>query len=267
MAVRRINDNHIGSSVQKGARALDDIRRRADRCRHQKTPVAILRRIRIFPHLFDIFNCDEPFEITVLIDERQFLDAMILEHPLRFGERRIFRRRDEAFLRHDFLDRLVQIRLETHIAIRDDPDQFPVHRDRHAGNVVFIHQIVRIGEKIVRSQRNRIDDDAVLRTLDLVDLFALLVDAHILVNDADAALTRNRNRHFRLRDRVHPRRHHRDIQLDFIRQHRRHVDFIRQHLRMCRNEQYVIKSQSLLSEFVFPHHKPPFFWKLRYAYF
>ena len=104
---------------------------------------------------------------------------------------------------------------------------FVITSDRNAGNVVLIHQIVRVGQGVVRAEEDRIDDDAMFGAFDLIDFLALFVDAHVLVNDADAAFPRHSDGHIRFGDGVHARAHDRNIQLDLIRQVRRHIDFPR----------------------------------------
>ena len=90
----------------------------------------------------------------------------------------------------------VGVGLKFHIAVGDDADELAgfVH-DGNAGNAVFGAEIVRIAQRVLRGKEERVGDDAVLAALDEIDLLGLLLDRHIFMNDADAALARDRDRH------------------------------------------------------------------------
>ena len=72
--------------------------------------------------------------------------------------------------------------------------------------------------------RQRVDHHAGLELLDLLDLARLLLDAEILVQDADPAMLRHGDRHRRLGHRVHGGRDQRDAELDLAGQPRAHID-------------------------------------------
>ena len=159
-----------------------------------------------------------------------------------------------VFVRIWVFSHLFDIRLETHITVRNDADQFAVLCDRYTGNMVFVHQFIRIRQGIVRSEVDRIHDDAMFRTLDQFHFSGLFIDTHILVNDTDAALTRHGDRHFCFGDGIHAGAHDRNIQCDILCQVGAYIYVSRKDIRMCRNQQHVIKSQPLLAKFVFSHH-------------
>ena len=109
-----------------------------------------------------------------------------------------------------------------------------------------MHQVLSILQCVIRRQRERIRDDAVLRTFDFVDFFRLLFDRHVLVDDADAALTGHRNRHPALRNRIHAGAHKGNIELDFLGEIRIQVYLIRNHLGIRGNEKYIVKCNAVL---------------------
>ena len=120
--------------------------------------------------------------------------------------------------------------------------------------MVFVHQFVRIRQGIVRSEVDRIHDDAVFRTLDQLHFSGLLINAHVLVNDTDTALARHGDRHFCFSDGIHAGAHDRNIQCDILCKMGAYIYVARKDIRMCRDQQHIIKSQSLLAKFVFSHH-------------
>ena len=85
----------------------------------------------------------------------------------------------------------------------------------------------RLGQRGVRRDRVRVADDAVLRALDDLDLAHLRLDlaaAEAAVDDADAALLGDRDRHRRARDRVHVGRDDRPLERDAVEKRRGQID-------------------------------------------
>ncbi|MNW57397.1 hypothetical protein D3C74_352040 [compost metagenome] len=95
---------------------------------------------------------------------------------------------------------------------------------------------------MVWSKRKRIRDNATFGALHTVYLFRLLLHGHILMNNADAALTGNGDRHGCFSDRIHTRAHQRNVQLHILAQYRRQINFLWQHLRFTRHQQHIVKS-------------------------
>ena len=94
---------------------------------------------------------------------------------------------------------------------------------------------------MIGSQGKRICDDAVLRAFDLVHLFGLRLDGHVLMYDADAALSRHGDGHAVLRHSVHSCAHHRNVQFDLLRQPGAELHLVRHHLWVGGYQQHVIK--------------------------
>ncbi len=61
-------------------------------------------------------------------------------------------------------------------------------------------------------------NNTIFRSLYLVHLICLLLNRHIFMYDADTSLACHRDRHAVFRNRIHARAHHRNIQLDILRQ-------------------------------------------------
>src|ERR1051325_1148238 len=80
-------------------------------------------------------------------------------------------------------------------------------------------------------------------SLHAIDLGGLPVDRHVLVDDADAALARHRDRHFRFGDRVHRGGHDRDIQGNGAREAAGDFDVAGMHRRVTGHEQDVVEGQ------------------------
>ena len=156
---------------------------------------------------------------------------------------------NQVFLGHNFRDRTVIVGQKTHITVGDDAHQLAhIVHDRNAGDLVLAHQRICIGYQVIFGQRERVDDNAVFRALYLVHLVCLLFDAHIFVDDTDAAFTGDGDRHSCLGHGVHCRRHDRCVQIDIAGKSCAQVDHIRCYVRFCRDQQHVIECQPLLSK-------------------
>ena len=77
-----------------------------------------------------------------------------------------------------------------------------------------------------------------------VDLFGLTVDRHVLVDDAEPAVLRHRDRQPGLGDRVHRRGEDRDVEADVAREARGDVDEVRMQLGFRGPQQDVVERQA-----------------------
>src|SRR6266446_2437035 len=190
------------------------------------------------PALEDVLDGDEPLEDTLLVHYREFLDAVRRERPLRFVQRGAHRRGHQPVLRHRVADRAVQLALELEVAVGDDAHQAPgVVHDRDARDAEPLHQAHRLAQRTVRPERDGVQNHPRLAALHAVHFGRLAVDRHVLVDYADAALTRDRDRHLRFGDRVHRGGHEGDVERDA-------AGKARVHARQPRNEQNVVESES-----------------------
>jgi hypothetical protein len=163
----------------------------------------------------------------------------------RLLERRADRRRDEVLLRHPLGDRQIETRLEAQVAVRENADELAVRvGDRNAGDLVLLHHLHRFTDRLPRPHRHRIDDHPRLGPLDLVDLFGLPVDRHVLMEDAEAAVLGHGDGETGFGDRVHGRRKDGDVEADVAGQARGDVDEVRVEVGFRRTEQDVVERQS-----------------------
>ena len=139
-------------------------------------------------------------------------------------------------LGHHFANRKVETCFESKITIGQNADQSAVFGDRHAGDLVMRHQLYGVFDLLVRRHGDRIHDHAAFRSLHLVDFRRLLLDRHVLVNDADAALLRERNGQARFGDGIHRGAHDRDVQFDAIGQRGSGANFGGQDVRFQREQ-------------------------------
>ena len=77
-------------------RAIRIVAGRADRRRDPQPPVLVLVRVRVLAALVNVLDRDQSLQLPVRVHDRQLLDAMLAEDPLRFVERRAHGRGDQT---------------------------------------------------------------------------------------------------------------------------------------------------------------------------
>ena len=250
MAVCRIDGDDVNLCGDERGNALHRVCGRADSRADEKPAVFVTRGVGILDALFDVLDRDQAFEIAVFVDDGKFFDPVFAENLLRLFQRGAHRSRDEVLLRHDIVDGLIVVGFKAEIAVCKDADELAVLRDGNAADLVALHQRDRLADAVVGREEERIGDDAVLAPLDLVDLARLFLDAHVLMNDADTALPRERNGKFTFRDGVHRRTHKRDVEFEIVRELRVEIDARRKHVGSGGDQQHIVKSKTFLHNLV-----------------
>src|SRR2546426_1103398 len=135
--------------------------------------------------------------------------------------------------------------LELQVGVGDEANQAPgVSHDRDPRDAEPLHQAHRLTQRPVRPQGDRVQDHPRLAALHAVPLGPLAVDRHILVDHADPALARDRDRHLGFGDRVHRSGYEGDVEGNAAGEARAHVYVPRMYAREPRNEQNVVESES-----------------------
>ena len=252
MPVRRIDGEHVHLAPDQFLRAFQKIARGPDRRAHAQASLAVLGGIRVLQLLLNVLDRDQALEREVFVHHQQFFHAMLVQDGLGLFQRGAHRNRDQVFLGHDFGNRQVEAILETQVAIGENAHQHAVLGDRHARDAVARHQRLRGGNRLVRTDRDRVHDHAALTALHAVHFFRLPVDRHVAMHNADAALLRQRNRQVRFRHRIHGGGNNRNIESDLARQAGASIHLGRDHFAAGRFEKNVIESQTL-REYVLNH--------------
>src|SRR5712692_45786 len=205
----------------------------------------ILVGVRVLPALKDVLDGDEALQDTVLVHDRELLDAMLRERLLGLVERRADGRGHQAIFRHGIADWAIELALELEVTVCDDADQpARVVDDRHARDPEPFHQLHRVAQRAVGPQRDRVQDHSRLAPLHAIHLSRLAVQRHVLVDHPDPALARHCDRHLRLSDGVHRGGDERDVERDGAREAGAGVHVARMHGGVPRHEQDVVESES-----------------------
>ena len=113
------------------------------------------------------------------------------------------------------------------------------------GELEPVHQRLGVVQQRRRRQRDRVGDHARLRPLHLLDLGRLVVDRHVAVDHADAAVAGHRDRHAALGDLVHRRGHERHGEFDVGGEAGGRVDGVRQRLGVAGHDDDIVERQRL----------------------
>ena len=158
-------------------------------------------------------------------------------------------RRDQILCRHIIADGAAVVGRKTHIAIGENAHQFAVHiDDRDAADAVATHHTFGRGQRRVRGQGDRIDDHATLTAFNLINLFDLLLDGEVTMDDAQAALAGQRNRQFTLGYCIHRGTDDGNFELQPLVQLDREIHFGGQGLGITWCQQYIIKGKRLFGK-------------------
>ena len=82
MPVRRIDDHQIDVGIDQPLAALETGIADAGGRGNAQAALLVLGRVRIEPALLDVLDRDQADAAVVLVDDQQFLDAMLVEQPL-----------------------------------------------------------------------------------------------------------------------------------------------------------------------------------------
>src|SRR6185312_8531051 len=246
MPMRGIDYEHVDAGLDQHRHALLGIAADADRRADQQGVVLVLRRMRVVAGLLDVLDGDQPTQLERVVDHQHLLDAVLVQQHQHIILAGAFAHRDQLVLaRHDVAHWVVVLALEAHVAAGDDADQLFALPHRHAGNIVRVGQAQDLADRGVGPHGDRAADHAGLELLHQPDLGSLLLGAHVLVDDADAAALGHGHRQAGLGHGVHGCRHDRHVQAKAAGQSRGSVHVTWQNLRMRGKQIHIVVGECL----------------------
>ena len=235
--MRAVNREHVDLRLRHFLRSFQKVSRRANRRAHAQAAFVVFGRAWVFQFLLDVLDRDQALQVVFIVHYQQFFHAMLVQNFFRLFERRPHRYGDQVFLGHHLADGDIKAGFKAQIAIGQNADQLAIfQRDRHAGNLVLLHDLQRIRNLGVGRHGHGIDNHAALRPLHFVDFVRLLLDRQIAVNNPDPALLRHGNRHVRLGHRIHSRADNGNVQRNVARNLGLRVGRGRHNFRMRRQQ-------------------------------
>ena len=219
MTVSRINDDGIGTGIHQRLHAFQRIDSHAHAGSHAQPTFLVLTGHGLVLGLRDVLVCNQSHQVVVLVHHGELLYLVLLQYLSRCSQVCLLVCRHQVLARHHVVNLVVQPTFKTKVTVGHDAHQMVlvVHHGNTA-DVVLSHHRQRLGHCRTAPDGHRIVDHSVLSTFHDSDFASLRLYRHILVHHADAAFTRNGNRHGRFRHGVHGSRHKRNIQLDVLRE-------------------------------------------------
>ena len=217
MTVSGIQCKYIYLCIDKSTCSFENILCHADSSAAEQSALCISCRIRILYSFFDILYSDKTLEVTLVVNERQLFDLMLHEYLLCTVEVCINRSGNKVLSCHDLADLYGKISDESQITVCEYTLQLAVLINyRNTRYLVLAHENICFFNGPVSCQGERINDNAVLASFYLIDLFGLLLDGHILVYDTDTSLTGDGDSHTGICNGVHSGSHDRSIEVDSL---------------------------------------------------
>ncbi len=249
VAMGGVDDDHVDASGSQSSHAVTGIGASADGSANAQTRLIVLARQRVGLGLFDVLDGHHALEGEGVVDDQHLLDAVLVQQLAHGFLVSAFLDRDQAlFRRHHVTYQGIQTVLEAYVARGDDTDQITVGEHRHTGDVVQAGQLEQITHGGVGFDGDRILDHTGLELLDLAHFGSLLLDGHVLVDDADATFLGHGNGQARFGDGIHRSGQQRDVQFDATGQAGLEADVLGQHLGITRDEQDVVESECFLAD-------------------
>ena len=253
-----VERDRIDGLVEEGFDTLLEIRTDADSRGAPQPACGIARCIGELLALEDVFHRDQADQAVLRVDQRQLLDAVLLQDRFGLLERRALAGRDETARRHELRDRTVEVgaRAEPCVAVGEDADQPPVGiGDRHAAELEAVHQRLGVVQSRGRRQRDRVGDHSALAALDLLHFRGLILDRQVAMDHTDATLAGGGDGHACFRDLVHRCRDDRDVEGDVGCERGRGVDRVGKYVAVAGDDDDIVEGEGFesIEEFVCAH--------------
>ena len=140
----------------------------------------------------------------MIIDQRQLFDLVLSQQLHRIVTADSYWAGDQWHWGHDLAHRARWVALETHVPVRDNSEQpeFTIN-NWDPGDMEAATHRVGFPDAGTRGDGDRLLNHARLRAFHDVDLVGLILDGEVAVDDAEASLPGNRDRHPSLGDGIH----------------------------------------------------------------
>ncbi|MNS94343.1 hypothetical protein D3C72_1285550 [compost metagenome] len=240
-----VNQQHVHTGFHQGGDALFVACTGTDGGTDPQTAALVFTGVRLALGFLEVFDGDHALQFEVGVHHQHLLDTVLLHQGNHLFARGPFTHGDQTILLgHDLFNGLGEIDHEAHITAGDDADQLvAVSHHGVTGETVLVAQLLDLGDGHVRAYGDGVGDHAALVLLDLAHFGSLLLDGHVLVNEADTAFLGQCDSQTGFGHCVHGSGNHRDIQGDSRRELGTQVGGIRKNSGVCWNQQYIVEGQ------------------------
>ena len=244
VAVGAVHHDHIHVVMQQRRHTLHVVNTHCGS--DPQTPAGVLATVGELARALDVAHGHQPGQLAAAVYQQELLDLGGVEDALGVIQRGLRVGGDQVFLGHHVADGQLPGLEELQIPPGDDAHHAPVVLDDgHTRDVVQLHHLPGMADRLLPAEGDRIENDAAFAAFHLANLAALVLDAEVLVDDADAAFLGQSNGQSRLGDRVHRGRDQGDVHGDPPGEPGADVHLFWNHRRPARPEQHVVKGQGL----------------------
>ena len=238
-----VDEQRVRAGIDQHAAAVDAVRSHADGGTAAELAVGILGGVGEGDAFFDVGAGDEPDETAVRINEREFLNPVLIENAAGFLKASVARRGDELLARrHHVGDDRVEAVEVADIAAGDHAFEMTVGvDDGKSGEAVFRHDRADVVDAVLLANGMGFLNDGVFRAFHPVNHRRLLVDRAGAVDDAHAALAGQGDRQIVFGNRVHGRGNDREKQRNTRRDVRGKIRLPGQNRAQSRHQKHVVK--------------------------
>ena len=177
MSVGAIDCDHIDFGLGQFLSALEKISGGANCPGYAKPAMRIFGSIRVFQFFLDVFDCDQTFQVVLVVHNQQFFNAMFVKNFFGLFKRGSHGDGDEIFLRHYLVYWNVEARLEAQVAIGQNANQLAaLLSDGHTGDFVLSHDLQGVRDLGIGLHGDGVHDHAAFGPFYFVDFVRLLFD-------------------------------------------------------------------------------------------
>ncbi|MNO76459.1 hypothetical protein D3C76_675330 [compost metagenome] len=228
VTVSGVDHHHVNAGGDQCGNAITGVFTGTDCSTHAQTTLIVLAGQRVSLGFFDVVDGHHALEGEFVVDDQHAFDAVLVQQFTHIVLVGAFLDRDQAlFRRHHFTDSGIQAVFEAYVTGSHDADQVAIVQYRNAGDVVLAGQFEQVTHRGIGLDGDRVLDHAGLELLDLAHFGSLLLDGHVLVDDADAAFLGHGNGQTGFGHGIHGGGNQRNIQLDATGQTGLETDFVR----------------------------------------
>lgn len=183
-----VDHDNVHARSNQRADAFAGVFTGADRSADTQTTLVVLARERPGFGFLDVLDGHHALERELVVDDQDFFQTVLVQQVTHFVLVGAFADGDQTlFRRHHFANGDVQAGFKTDVAGGHDADELAIMQDWNAGDVVLTGQFEQVTNGRVSLDGDRILDHTRFELLDLAHFGSLLLDGHVLVDDADAA--------------------------------------------------------------------------------
>ncbi len=161
IAVCGVDDHAVNSNSRQCFHTILKVFTHPDCGSHPQATGRVTRGVGELLTLHDVLYRDETTQTSLVVDQRQFLDSMLLQQQLGLFERGALRGGDQVLTGHEIAHRALVVlwRTETHVTIGENADENALTiGDRHTRDLEAIHQMFGVVQGGGRRQCDRIGD-------------------------------------------------------------------------------------------------------------